>query len=106
MQNGKLEIRVIINKKVLGTILLFITLLLNNICSGQKINWKEFENDLNEFILNPNHENAEKAYNLLPNKLSSGEHPNWSILDSIYRTSVKLNIMIIKENRECITNCI
>ena len=69
---------------------------------SQTTNWENFDKVLKVYIKNPTHENSNKAYNLLPEKVDGNDFPKSETYESIWASSVDLDSLMLKGNRDAL----
>jgi hypothetical protein len=69
---------------------------------GQQIRWVDFENAWGNYLSKPTHDNAEKVYNLLPDKVMGGDYPDGGQTGRIFFKIDQLDKLVQQENRDAL----
>ncbi len=71
-------------------------------CNGQTTKWMEIDKAFQNYTSNPTQDNYIMVYELLPNSRPRNDIPTDKISNSIFSNAIKLEEMIVSENRDAI----
>jgi len=81
---------------------LLLILLFSISCNGQTTKWMEIDEAFQNYTSNPTQDNYIIVYELLPNSRPRNDIPTDKISNSIFSNAIKLEEMIVSENRDAI----
>jgi len=81
---------------------LLFFLLFSISCNGQTTKWMEIDEAFQNYTSNPTQDNYIIVYELLPNSRPRNDIPTDKISNSIFSNAIKLEEMIVSENRDAI----
>jgi hypothetical protein len=69
---------------------------------GQQTRWTDFENAWDNYLSKPTHDNSEKVYNLLPDKVMGGDYPDDGQTGRIFFKIDQLHKLVEQGDRDAL----